>query len=296
MIASVLFGVQPYVACPPAPDTIAHERQETTHMPRHRVTHFSIKATLAGALFLGGCGDLITFSNISRQQGLDDLQAEKYDEAQGAFLDAIRQNPRDYQSYYYLGTLYARQGQYSDAVAQYRTSLQVQPMTDTMNKNEAFRITTIQALADALAKVQDRDASINQLETKALDDHTGETYYILGRVYADRGDADSAIDAYGKAADLAPTKFYIMKDYGLYLEKQGQKDQAIKMLTKAYQLNDQDPDVQAALRRLGIVPGPSLKTPDQLAKPLIPKGPLPDYLNRNLPPLPSGGTGAGPAD
>jgi hypothetical protein len=54
------------------------------------------------------------------------------------------------------------------------------------------------------------------------------------------------------------------------------RDPAVKQLKRAYQMNDKDPQVIAALRRNGVIPGPSLKEPEQLAKPSVPKGPLPE--------------------
>ncbi|MGN6506480.1 MAG: tetratricopeptide repeat protein [Tepidisphaeraceae bacterium] len=260
------------------------------------MTKRQVFGLLLAAALTTGCGDVITYSKISRDQGKIDLENSDFDKAQGAFTDAIRQNPRDYESHYYLGTIFARDGQYANAVAEYRNSLNTQGFTYEGQSNIAFRVRTIQALADALAKVHDRDASINTLETKAPEDPTGETYYVLGRVYATRGDADSALTAYGKAADVAPKTFFIVKEYGLYQEKMGQKDAAQKTLLAAYRLNQQDNDVNAALRRLGIVPGPSLLDPSQLAKPMFPKGPIPDYLDHKREPLPQGPTGVGPAD
>jgi tetratricopeptide (TPR) repeat protein len=91
------------------------------------------------------------------------------------------------------------------------------------------------------------------------------------------GDADSAIDTYQQAALIDRKDFAIAKDYGLYLEQiPGKRDEAVRQLKKAYQLNNKDPEVAAALRRVGIVPGPSLKEQEQLAKPSVPKGPLPE--------------------
>ena len=64
------------------------------------------------------------------------------------------------------------------------------------------------------------------------------------------------------------------------------KSQAEAALRRAYKLFDSDPDVNDALRGLGVIPGPSLKDADQLQKPALPSGPIPDYLNRDRPALP----------
>ncbi|MGC4030854.1 MAG: hypothetical protein QM754_03780 [Tepidisphaeraceae bacterium] len=146
-----------------------------------------------------------------------------------------------------------------------------------------FRIKTLTAQADTIAKVPG-DALVNDLETKAQTSVTGEEAYQLARIYTIRGDADSAVGAYAKAAAQAPGKFYIAKAQGLYLNKLAMKKDAEPVLIRAYRLNDQDVDVQNALRSLGIVPGPSLKETNQLKQPMLPTGPLPDWLNRNRQP------------
>jgi len=102
-----------------------------------------------------------------------------------------------------------------------------------------------------------------------------ENWFIVAKVYAFRGDADSAIDAYNRATLLTPKDFLMQKDYGLYLESIGQPQRAQAPLKKAYAIKP-DPQVADALRRVGIVPGPSLKPQSALAQPPVPKGPIPE--------------------
>lgn len=167
--------------------------------------------TLIAVGTLAGCASMLSYSDDSRAQGIRDLRANQYDEAAGAFSDAVRQNPRDYQSHYYLGVLYDRKKEYTNALAHFKTSLDVQPVTTEGLHDEAFRIKTLTAQADTMAKVIGNDAAINDLEAKAGASTTGEESYQLGRIYAGRGDADSAITAYNRAASQAPDKFYIVK-------------------------------------------------------------------------------------
>jgi tetratricopeptide (TPR) repeat protein len=252
---------------------------------------------LSIALLLAtGCGSVVTFSKVSREKGIEQYNAGQYTEAEGAFADAIRQNPRDYVSHTYLGLLYDRQKQYTNALAHYRTSLDVQPLTQKGLEDADFRAKTLTAQADTLAKIPDNDRSVNDLTAKAAASTSGEEAYQLARIYAGRGDADSAVAAYNQAAQQAPGKFYIVKAQGLYFIRQGLKPQAEQALRQAYRLNDQDPEVNAALRTLGVIPGPSLKDEGQLKKPALPTGPLPDWLNRSRQPAAAGQTGDAPAD
>lgn len=256
-----------------------------TLSPRPAAARLFAIAALAA---LAGCGTMFSFSKDSREAGIRDLNAGMYDEAAGAFADAIRQNPRDYQSHTYLGILYDRRHEYTNALAHFKTSLDVQPMTTEGSHDEAFRVKTLTAQADTLAKVIGNEPAINDLEQKAAASTTGEESFQLGRIYAGRGDADSAIAAYNRAATQAPDKFYIVKAQAMYLYKQGLKAPAEAALRQAYRLNDQDGEVITALRNLGVVPGPSLKDPSELKKPFLPTGPLPDLLNRNRPPAQPG--------
>lgn len=267
--------------------------------------NWAIRLALTGIVTLGsiysvGCNDnYFTFSKQSRAKGISYLEANQYDEAMGAFRDAVRQNPKDYQSYYYLGTLYDRQTQYANAISSYKTSLQVQDITPEGKRDTAGRLKTLEAFGQTIAKSDSRDIEVNQLEKDATAAKTGDLYFILARVYADRGDADSAVASYAKAVQKSPEAFYIVKEQGLYLEKQQLKAEAEGALRRAYRLNDQDVDVQQALRRLGVVPGPSIKEEGELAKPLIPKGPIPQIPqigDGDRPPAPAPAPTPGPSN
>lgn len=248
------------------------------------------------AFFAGGCENFFTYGKQSRARGLDYLKTDQYAEAKGAFRDAVRQNPRDYQSYHYLGVLDAREKAYSSAIGNFRTSLNVQRTDEEGRENLAFRLKTIDELAKVLSQSDPRDMEINKLEREAKTSSTGDEYLALAKAFAYRGDADSAIVAYEQAVRQAPRTFYVAKDQGLYLEKVGQRALAESALRRAYRLNDRDPDVDAALRRLGVVPGPALKEESELARPALPKGPLPDLTPRPSTPTPTPTPSPSPAD
>ena len=90
---------------------------------------------------------------------------------------------------------------------------------------------------------------------------------------------------------LDRNNFYVIKEYGLYLERLGQADKSLPLLKRAYTMDPQDAEVQAGLRRLGLVPGPSLKDRNALAKPPVPEGPIPPVTewvkNRSNTPAPA---------
>ncbi|MDB5302469.1 MAG: hypothetical protein JWM97_18, partial [Phycisphaerales bacterium] len=103
-----------------------------------------------------------------------------------------------------------------------------------------------------------------------------ENQFILAKIGRRSGDADAAIESYSRASNMAPRDFAIAKEFGLYLDQLGQTERARKELRRAYALNSQDDEVANALRHVGVVPGPSLKDESDLARPLVPVGPLPE--------------------
>ena len=104
------------------------------------------------------------------------------------------------------------------------------------------------------------------------------------------GDADAALEAYNQAGLQDPNDFYIAKDHALYLSELGQTQSADVQLRRAYRMNSKDPEVIAALQKVGTVPGPALKEKNELAKPPIPQGPIPEL---QVPKFGSGGSSSG---
>ncbi|MCS7034128.1 MAG: tetratricopeptide repeat protein [Phycisphaerae bacterium] len=241
-------------------------------------------------LIAGGCADLVTYSKDSRRAGIELYNRQAYADAAGAFRNAVRQNPRDYRSYYYLGACNDQLGHYQQAIAAYKTSYQVIDTTVDGRQDPDFRYRVLNGLAGAIARSDTREIELNSLENRVRTRSIPDDHYLLAKVYALRGDADRAIQSFERVITIAPNNFHYAREAGLYLESLGQHDRAVPILQRAYSLNNHDPQVIAALRRLNVVPGPSLKEEQQLARPLIPKGPIP------TPRLPGSGVSAGEVD
>jgi Tfp pilus assembly protein PilF len=247
----------------------------------------TLGATFSVAILIGvgsGCGNssggnqnssmiAVTNTKAVRNTGIAQFQAGEYTEAAGTFKNATRQDPRDYQSYCYLGDCYQQMGQQQQAIQAYKTSLDTAKRTLQGQEDSAFRARTLDGLAGAIAK--SGEVEIDAATQAAATGANGEGYFLLAKVHRNLGDADSALDAYNRAALMGPKDFFIAKDYGLFLEQLKQNQQAEKMLRKAYALNSKDADVVAALRRIGVVPGPSLYEASALKKPPVPLGPIP---------------------
>jgi len=237
--------------------------------------------TLVG---LAGCGNssggnqnsgmlAVTNTKAVRDTGIRQYNAGEYTDAAGTFKNATRQDPRDYQSYAYLGDCYQQMGQQQQAIQAYKTSLDTAKRSYQGREDAAFRARTLDGLAGAIAK--SGEVEINAAQAAANSGANGEGWFLMAKIHRNMGDADSALDAYNRAALMGPKDFYIAKDYGLFLEQAGQAKPAEKMLRRAYTIDSKDADVVAALRRIGVVPGPSLYEQNALAKPAVPKGPIP---------------------
>jgi Tfp pilus assembly protein PilF len=222
-----------------------------------RFVRFACVAVIGGAFFMGGCvggerGKQQLLQDNARKQGLKFYKDGNYVDAAGSFKNAVNKDPRDYKSYYYLGLSYDAIKSYQQAIQAFRSALDNLKWTQEGRTDEALRAGILDSLARSIANSESPDIELEAHKT------TAEDFFVIAKVHRYGGDADSALEAYKRAALLDPSHFHIQKDYGLYLEQLGQTKQAEPVIRKAYQLNPKDPQVADALRRMGIVPGPSL--------------------------------------
>jgi Tfp pilus assembly protein PilF len=63
-------------------------------------------AALSGALLVGCQQEIISHNPQSRAQGISDFEQGNYADAAGSFRNALRSDPRDYRSAYYLAQCY----------------------------------------------------------------------------------------------------------------------------------------------------------------------------------------------
>lgn len=219
---------------------------------------------LTGVLvsFLSGCGNAVTNHAAARREGIDLFNQHRYTDAAGAFSTAVRENPRDTLSFYYLGECYDRTGDNHRAIQSYRASLNAMPVSVHNSRDKDFRATVIERLGAAIARSSTREQEINDLERQAAQSRSALDFFLLARIHASAGDADSALDAYNRARLLDPNDFQVARSYGLWLERIGQANAAVPVLEQARQLNPQDAQVADALHRLTVgSPAPSARAP-----------------------------------
>jgi tetratricopeptide (TPR) repeat protein len=230
---------------------------------------------LGGIVYAGaGCADSVTRSRDIRAQGISQYNAGAYGDAAGTFRQSIAQDPRDYRSHYYLAASYEAMGLPQQAIQSYKASLDVMLLSHAGREDAEFRNRVLDGLAGAVARSDDRHIEMDAIERQARSSPSAEGYFLLAKAYRFAGDHDSALDAYNRARLLESRNFYILKEHALYLEQLGQTDRAVPMLRQAYVMNPNDHQVDLALRRHDIIPGPSLRDEQDLQPPLVPKGPV----------------------
>lgn len=235
--------------------------------PLKCVCRVSAMAAVVGlSVAAGGCGpETFTYAKDAQAEGRTLYGQGDYVNAAAAFANATRQDPRDYLSYYYLGASYQATGRFQQAIGAYRSCLGAAPMTLAGKQDPGTRYLAFDNLAQCIAKAGTANDEENNLEAKVKAAPAVDDLWMLAKIYRYSGQADEAIGAYTSAVTIDGSRFEVAKEAGLYEAGLNQNDTAAKTLKKAYAVNPNDEEVNAALRKLGVVAGPSLKDEAQLS-------------------------------
>ena len=235
-------------------------------------------AVLGLSLALTGCSDLVTYAQQHRELGIAAYNHEDYPKASGAFRQALKQDPRDYLSHYYLGLSSLQLHNYQQAMVAFRSCLETQGVTYAGQEDNDTRIKALDGLAQAIVKADTSDVEVNKIEQAARAAQGAKAareFFVLAKIYRYRMLPDMALDYYNRAVIDDPKNFAYVKEFGLYCEQLQQTARAREALRQAYAIDSTDKDVIQALQRVGIVPGPALKAKNDLVPPPVPKGPIP---------------------
>jgi tetratricopeptide (TPR) repeat protein len=231
-------------------------------------------------VFATGCGmdsqNVLTWSQDAKREGIQQYNDGRYAEAAGAFRNAIRQNPQDPDSEYWLGLCYEQTQSWHEAIDAYKTFLQLMPPPGTVHYSIGMHDSAFDRLAHIIASHDPTGSETDLVAQTAAQSHLSEDFRLLGRVLRFRGDADSALENYRRGVQIEPENFAAQRELGLYLEQLTQNQEAGQVLRDAYRLNQSDDQVNNALRRIGMEPGPGLLAHQQ-----------PQARQITMPPVPS---------
>ena len=82
------------------------------------------------AMILAGCQqEILSHNPQSRAEGIKQFDDGNYADAAGSFRNALRSDPRDYRSQFYLAQCYENMKQYQQAIQAYKASADAQGLT-----------------------------------------------------------------------------------------------------------------------------------------------------------------------
>jgi cytochrome c-type biogenesis protein CcmH/NrfG len=158
---------------------------------------------LVGALVRGGCAGLMGDSiETLLAQGVELLNARKYDEAATKFLEVVRRAPTSWNAYLYLARAYVGKGSWSDAIASARKALDLAPgKTEVLpTLAEAF----LGAGTDALGRRQFSEAAGHFVDYLKLRPTDAQGYLQLGRAFLGTGAYADAARAFVQGLGQSP--------------------------------------------------------------------------------------------
>lgn len=246
-----------------------------------------LRVLLAGLLLAGmlaaGCTTdqpIVTNQRKIRIEGTTLYNRGDYENAAGAFRNAVKSDPRDYRSFYYLGVTYERLGNYQQAIQSYKSALKVMRETPAGRDDRDFRQVVMNSLAGCIRRSDQNHLEQELLTRQAADmklnsHERAENYFLLAKIERFRGDADSALTAYFKASELDRDDFWAQKEAGMYMLQLGKTKTAVKPIQRANQLGSRDQEVLAAMRQLKLEPPPSLTEGQNTLRPMLQPRPLP---------------------
>lgn len=191
-----------------------------------------------------------------------------FDDAIDAFTAVINENPSDVLAYNHMGSIYLAEKQYDKAIASYRKGLQVDPNHPILNYNLACTYNQAKMPNDAIRcfektlKVRPgwveaiKDYSsvlINCQKTKEASDlvqksiklHPNDPKLLsmLGRIYLDQYDYDSAEKTFKRARNVDGNDIEILKGLAVALEKEDRPKEALEAVNSALAIEPANEDL-----------------------------------------------------
>ena len=182
------------------------------------------------------------------------IEAGNYAEAEQRLNKVLRNDPQDWEARYLMGLTYLETDRAVEAQSQLELALAVKDRSREQTPK----------ILDALARALERQELYDQLYAfldAQIERYEGwEDYARKARFLAKANDIDGAALAYRQAAYFSRNETEdIYLEMATFYEGLGDYDKAIQALKWAYYINDQHTQIPGRFRKLGVVPGPTLK-------------------------------------
>ena len=203
-----------------------------------------------------------TAVNPKKQKAQQLLQKGKLKQAQALYEKLCKENPRDAESFYMLGSIFGQQGKFHAAEKQFKRTLEIQPdalvahcglgaALKEMNRfDEAIQTfqTALRLKPDHI-DVQLELASIFLIQGKTeeaenllhiilkIQPHSAMALEGMGQIYHLRRNLQQAIEYYQRALEIEPKRTSALNQLGSVLHSQGRLDEAIIQYRKALDID-----------------------------------------------------------
>ena len=152
-----------------------------------------------------------------------DFKQKNYDQAEKSFLKILKIDPKNINSYFYLGYINALTNQLDKSEEWYKKGLKIDPKNDHL----------LDYLSETLKREDKFDESIEVLKNLAEIKQSDKVWFRIGKLYEDQDFSDDAIDAYKQALELNPDNKQAQYRLASVLYDQELYEEAIPYLEKA---------------------------------------------------------------
>jgi tetratricopeptide (TPR) repeat protein len=158
---------------------------------------------VALAALLAGCAGLMGDSIESlMKQGIDLLNAQRYDEAIGKFTEVVQRDPKSWNGYLYLARASIGKGSWADAITNAKKALQLAPASTDVVPTLAQAL--LGAGTDAVKRRDFSQAAGHFVEYVKLRPTDAQGYLQLGRALLGTGAYSDAASAFVQGLTKSP--------------------------------------------------------------------------------------------
>lgn len=207
--------------------------------------------------------------NVNYNLGFTYKEMKNYDDAIDSFNSVISENPSDVLAYNHLGAIYLEKKDYQKSIASFRRGLQIDQNHPILNYNLARCYTEAKMYADAIRCYENvlktRPGWIEAIndfskllvscqrskEASDLVSHSIELYpndtkllCLLGNIYLDQYDYDSAVQAFNKAKQVDNQSVEILSNLAKALEANEKPKEALDNVISALAIEPDNKNIK----------------------------------------------------